>query len=77
MLCPNCSKLAIHHLNKKCIRCQGEVLQNISVGGMMTGGDRLKTIEQRDRYQTILGPTSTLAQIAQTPYDINYHTQIS
>lgn len=31
MLCSNCSKLAIHHLKKKCIHCQGEVLQNISV----------------------------------------------
>ena len=31
MLCPTCSKLAVVYLNKKCIRCQGGVLQNISV----------------------------------------------
>lgn len=31
MLCINCSKLAFLHTKKKCIRCQGEVLNNISV----------------------------------------------
>lgn len=31
MLCTNCSKLAILYCNKKCLRCQSNVLQNISV----------------------------------------------
>lgn len=31
MFCPNCSKLAILHTKKTCIRCQGEVFNNLSV----------------------------------------------
>lgn len=31
MFCPNCSKLTILHTKKSCIRCQGEILNNISV----------------------------------------------
>lgn len=31
MLCPNCSKLAILHTNKSCVRCQGAVLTNVAV----------------------------------------------
>lgn len=31
MLCPNCVKLAFLHTNKSCIRCQGVVLNNVSV----------------------------------------------
>ncbi len=31
MLCPNCSKLAILHSTRQCVRCQGTVLNNISV----------------------------------------------
>lgn len=31
MLCLNCSKLAYLHTKRVCIRCQGEVLNNISV----------------------------------------------
>lgn len=30
MLCPNCSKLAIIAANKKCLRCQGLILNNLS-----------------------------------------------
>ncbi len=31
MFCNNCVKLAYLHTKKKCIRCQSEVLNNISV----------------------------------------------
>jgi len=31
MFCSNCVKLAYLHTRKKCVRCQGEVLNNISV----------------------------------------------
>jgi hypothetical protein len=31
MLCPNCSKLTYQYLNKKCLRCQGGVLNTISI----------------------------------------------
>jgi hypothetical protein len=31
MFCNNCIKLAYLHTKKKCIRCQGEVLNNIAV----------------------------------------------
>lgn len=31
MLCSNCSKLAILNTIKSCIRCRGEVHQNISI----------------------------------------------
>ena len=30
MLCTTCSKLAILYTNKKCIKCQSDVYQNIS-----------------------------------------------
>lgn len=30
MLCSACSKLLIKHTQKKCMRCNGEVLNNIS-----------------------------------------------
>lgn len=31
MLCSNCSKLSILHTKRTCIKCQGEVFNNISV----------------------------------------------
>lgn len=31
MFCPNCAKLAFMNSNKKCIRCQGTINNNISV----------------------------------------------
>lgn len=31
MLCSNCSKLMILYTKKKCVRCQSDVIQNISV----------------------------------------------
>lgn len=31
MLCNNCVKLAYLHTKKKCVRCQGDVFENISV----------------------------------------------
>jgi hypothetical protein len=31
MLCPNCMKLAMLHSNKICVRCQGQIINNISV----------------------------------------------
>ena len=31
MMCQNCSKLSILHTNKACMRCQGSVINNISV----------------------------------------------
>lgn len=31
MLCTNCSKLALLYTKKSCIKCQGDVLNNISV----------------------------------------------
>ena len=31
MLCTNCSKLALIQSNKSCIRCQGNINNNISV----------------------------------------------
>jgi len=31
MLCPNCTKLAFLQTNKKCMRCQGAVFNNLSV----------------------------------------------
>lgn len=31
MLCPNCSKLVFLNTKRKCVRCQNEVLNNISV----------------------------------------------
>lgn len=31
MLCPTCSKLLLLHTTKNCIKCQGLVLNNLSV----------------------------------------------
>jgi len=31
MLCTNCIKLAFTNVNKNCVRCQGQVIINISV----------------------------------------------
>jgi len=31
MLCTNCSQLAFLHTNKSCVRCHGNVVNNISV----------------------------------------------
>jgi|WetSurMetagenome_2_1015567.scaffolds.fasta_scaffold292045_3 hypothetical protein len=31
MFCPNCSKLALLYTKKPCIRCQGDVMNNLSV----------------------------------------------
>lgn len=31
MFCPNCSKLVLLHTKKPCIRCQGNVMNNLSV----------------------------------------------
>ena len=31
MLCVNCAKLVLLNLNKKCIKCQGSVFNNLSI----------------------------------------------
>lgn len=30
MLCTSCSKLSMMHVSRKCIKCQGQILNNIS-----------------------------------------------
>lgn len=30
MFCPECSKLAVLHTKRVCVRCKGEILNNIS-----------------------------------------------